>query len=293
MSSDRFQVQVEIEKIIGCPNPLQLSSMKAHFKSQIVKMSISDSQISSLTPAAKLDASGTFFKALLSIVEAMEGLIRGGHSWAVVKLYYSAFYLLRFKMTAMGHVFFKCAGTIYSVELKKKAIPIERSKGKFAGVDVRGDHKTILATYIAHLGTHDILLTNKIGSKSVFEWMMSAREDVHYRKPTFSEPLSDLFYSDLFTEAGLVLWIKNYLNDADVVHCFLEEHCCLATPLVLARNALKEHLIRFKDPPLTPDQGQHLQFKLAGIFQATTDFHRLVAAATMASGAAAARAWHA
>lgn len=288
MSSDRFQVQIEIEKIINCPDPSQLGLQKAYFKGKIAQISISESQLSTLTPAAKVDASGTFFKALLSIVEALEGLTRGGHSWATVKLYYSVFYLLRCKMIAMGHVFFKCAGTIYSVELKKNAIPIERSKGKFAGNDVRGDHKTILATYIAHLGARDILLTNKIGSESVFEWMMSAREDVHYRKPTFSEPVSGLFYGDLFTEAGLVLWINKYLNDPHVIYCFLAEHCCLATPLVLARAALTEHLARFTDPPLTPDQGQHLQSKLAGIFMTTTDFHTLVDSATMASGAAAA-----
>lgn len=261
---------------------------KAHFKEKIAQISISEGQLLTLTAAAKVDASGTFFKALLSIVEALEGLTRGGHSWAAVKLYYSAFYLLRCKMIAMGHVFFKCAGTIYSVELKKNAIPIERSKGKFAGGDVRGDHKTILATYVAHLGSHDILLTNKIESESVFEWMMSAREDVHYRKPTFSEPVSGIFYEELFTEAGLLIWINKYLNNPQVIYCFLAEHCCLATPLVLARAALTEHLARFTEPPLTPDQGQHLQSKLAGIFQTTTDFHTLVISATMASGFAAA-----
>lgn len=287
MSSDRFQVQIEIEKIIGCRDPSQLGVQKTYFKGEIAKISISDSQLSALIPAAKVDASGTFFKALLSIVEALEGLTRGGHSWAVVKLYYSAFYLLRCKMAAMGHVFFKCAGTIYSVELKKKAIPIERSKGKFAGSDVRGDHKTILATYIAHLGARDVLLTNKIGSESVFEWMMSAREDVHYRKPTFSEPVSGFFFGDLFMEAGLVRWMNKYLNDPHVIHCFLENHCCLATPLVLARDVLTEHLAQFTDPPLTTDQGEHLQSKLASIFQTTTDFHTLVALATMASGAVA------
>lgn len=288
MSSDRFQVQIEIEKIIGCPDPSQLGLHKARFKGEIANISISGGQLSTLIPAAKADASSTFFKALLSIVEALEGLTRGGHSWAVVKLYYSAFYLLRCKMAAMGHVFFKCAGTIYSVELKKNAVPIERSKGKFAGSEVRGDHKTIMATYIDRLGTLDILLTNKIGAESVFEWMMSAREDVHYRKPTFSEPVSGFFYGDLFTEAGLAPWINKYLNDPNVIYCFLAEHCCLATPLVLARAALTEHLARFTDPPLTPDQGQHLQSKLAGIFKTTTDFHTLVNSATMASGAAAA-----
>lgn len=287
MSSDRFQVQVEIEKIIGCQDPSQLASQKAYFKKEIKNISISDSQLSTLITAAKVDGSGTLFKALLSIVEAMEGLTQGGHSWAVVKLYYSAFYLLRCKMTAMGHVFFKCAGTIYSLELKKSAVPIERSKGKFAGSDVRGDHKTILATYIGYLGAHDILLTNKIGTESVFEWMMSAREDVHYRKPTFSEPESGFFYGDLFTEAGLVLWIKKYLNDPQRIYCFLEEHCCLATPLVLASATLIAHLNRFTDPPLTPDQGQHLQSKLASIFQVRTDFHTLINSATMASGTAA------
>ena len=281
MSSERFQVQVEIEKIIGCPDPSQLGLQKAHFKGEIAKISISDAQLSALNLAAKEDASGTFFKALLSIVEALEGLVRDGHSWAVVKLYYSVFYLLRCKMNAMGHVFFKCAGSIYSIELKKNAMPSERSKGKFAGSDIRGDHKTILATYIAHLGVRDILLTNRIGSESVYEWMMGAREEVHYRQPTFSEPASAVFFRELRTEPGLALWINKYLNDPNVVHCFLAEHCCLATPLVLGLAALREHIARFSDPPLTPEQGQHLQSKLAAIFKTSTDFHTLISSATM------------
>ncbi|WP_153064239.1 hypothetical protein [Acidovorax sp. ST3] len=285
MSSDRFQVQVEIEKIIGCPDPSQLALKRAYFKGEIGKISISDSQLSTLITAAKADASGTLFKALLSIVEGLEGLTRGGHSWAVVKLYYSVFYLLRSRMMAMGHIFFKCTGTIYSVELKKSAVPIERSKGKFSGSDVRGDHKTILATYIAHLGTHDILLTNKIGAESVFEWMMNAREDVHYRKPAFSEPELGLFYEDLITADGLALWIKRYLSDPQQIHCFLAEHCCLATPLVLARATLNDHLTQFTDPPLTVDQGQHLNAKLAGIFQNETELHTLIKSATMTAAA--------
>lgn len=283
MSSDRFQVQVEIENIINCSNPSELGLRKAHFKGEIAQISISDNQLLVLTSAAESDASGTFFKAMLCIVEALEGLTRGGHSWAVVKLYYSTFYLLRCKMAGMGHIFFKCAGTIYSVELKKGATPIERSKGKFAGSEIRGDHKTVLATYINNFGNRDILLTNKIDTKSVFEWMMSAREDVHYRKPTFSEPISDIFYNDLFNETGLALWINKYLNDPQVIFCFLSQHCCLATPLVLARDALNEHLSRFTSPPLTHDQAQHLQTKLAGIFHNTTDFHTLIHSATMTS----------
>lgn len=287
MSSNRFQVQVEIERMINCLDPSQLGQQKGYFKGEIAKISISENQLLALSTAAQVDASGTFFKALLSIVEAMEGLTRGGHSWAVIKLYYSTFYLLRCKMYALGHVFFKCAGTIYSVELSKNATPIERSRGKFAGSDIRGDHKTILATYINHLGTQDILLTNKIGADSVFEWMMSAREDVHYRDPTFSEPLPGIFYEELFSEAGLITWMSNYLNDPQVIYCFLAEHCCLATPLVLARATLAEYFTRFADPPLSAAQGQHLQSKLAGIFQTTTDFHALINSATMASGSAA------
>lgn len=287
MSSDRFQVQVEIERIIGCSDPSQLGTQKTHFKGKIAQISISESHLSVLNPAAKVDASGTFFKALLSIVEALEGLARGAHSWAVVKLYYSVFYLMRCKMSAVGHIFFKCAGTIYSVELKEGAVPTERSKGVFAGSQVRGDHKTILATYVGHLGVRDILLTNKIGSVSVFEWMMSAREDVHYRKPTFTEPASGFFYQELFTEEGLERWINLYLENPQVVYCFLAEHCCLATPLVLARAALDEHLARFTDPPLTNNQGQYLQSKLSGIIQPATRFHALVNAATLSTAALA------
>ncbi|MFG0593626.1 hypothetical protein ACF8OH_03835 [Delftia sp. WSY_9] len=278
MSSKRFKAQILIEQEIGCSDPAQLAVDKVLFKKKIESLQVSDALIVRLEEATASDAADTFFKALLSIVEALDSIARGGHSWAIVKLYYSAFYLLRCRMAGFNHVFFKCAGNIYSVELVKNSTPVLRSKGKFRGSDIRGDHKTIIATYVNNFAPNDILLSNTIEQISVFEWMMSAREEINYRSPDFVEPLLGHFDKALFSSEGLAYWVNKYLRDPTLVHCFLRDHCCLATPLVLARDVLSGYIGRFNRRPIESDQAEFLGSRLNSIFSGSNDFHDLVLA---------------
>lgn len=283
MSSDRFEVQAAIESEIGCDDPSELTAKKGLFKQRIEAISLTEQLLKTLERAAASDAANTYFKALLTIVEAFEGIVRGTHSWAVVKLYYSTFYLLRCRMAGMGCVFFKCAGNIYSVSLHQGATPILRSKGKFLGSDIRGDHKTTIATYVTDVGKGDALLTNTIESESVFQWMMKARENIHYRSPKFLEPEFGHFEDGLFSEQGLSYWIDKYLQDSSLVYCFLKEHCSLATSLVLAQATLQELGQRFHARPLSSDQYHYMQDRLSLIFRAPNEFYKIVGAAADAA----------
>ena len=119
MSSDRFKVQVAIEKEIGCSDPSQLTAQKGHFKQKIQAITVTGNLLSSLELAAAADASDTYFKALLSIAEALDGIARGTHSWAIVKLYYSVFYLLRCKMANLEQSPSQWVFSIYLIDQLK------------------------------------------------------------------------------------------------------------------------------------------------------------------------------
>jgi hypothetical protein len=284
MSSERFNVQIVIEHEIGCANPSDLAANKAHFKIKIESLVVNENLSTRLREGATSDTSKTFFKAALSIVEAIDGISLGTHSWSIVKLYYSIFYLLRCKIATKNCYFFKCAGNIYSINESKGSKPILRSKGKFLGADIRGDHKTILATYITDFGAGDPLLSNKIGADSeyVFQWIMGARENIHYRNPTFIEPDLGHFDAKLFSSQNLSFWIDKYYSEAVPIHCFLEDHACLATPLILMRDTLRRFVDEFEEPPLTQEQADYLQLRLARIFDRPNSLSNLLETAFFA-----------
>lgn len=235
MSSDRFKVQKLIELEIGCSDPENLRAYKSALESLVVSRSL---QIK-LSVASCDDAAGLYFKAILSITEATVALSRGYHSWAVVKLYYAVFYLMRCILAARLFAIIKCSG-IYTLENNVGAKPVKRDKGSFRGQGIRGDHKTVLATYVADIGSGDKIISNKIGDDTVFEWMMKRREEVHYRAPTFLEPDFHNFEASIHRDGKLGFWVEQYLSDVDFIYCFQENHCCLATALKFAQQASSE-----------------------------------------------------
>lgn len=243
MNSDRFEVQQVIEKELECPSPDQIKSFKAKFEALSVTTALQEK----LEEASKNDAAGLYFKAILSISEAIQAISKGRHSWSIVKMYYAAFYLTRCIFLARSLAVVKCAG-IYTIEIKDGSKPIKRDTGKFRSQSIRGDHITTLATYVSDIGKDDKILSNKILEQSVFEWLMTRREEVHYRIPTFHEPEFRSFEETIQSEGKLTYWIETYLEDDDFIFCFLENHCGLATPLKFAQQASSE--LKTKYPEL-------------------------------------------
>ncbi|MBB3589378.1 hypothetical protein [Sphingomonas sp. BK481] len=225
-SSNRHQFQEVIERYLGCPDPSQLKSYKSTFEA----MSVSDALSSDLTRALKQDVRSTYYKAAISIAEAMVSIRKGYHSWAVIKLYYASFYLVRVAYAVRGYGIFRC-GTLYTLHVSRNSQPIKRS-GK-------GDHKVILNAFIKDYEGSEILLSNKINGQHTFEWLMGKRETVNYRDATFSEPGLSHFESSL-SNGSLDSWITTYLNDASSIYCFLEDHAGLAVPLCFCRQILDE-----------------------------------------------------
>ncbi|WP_157645530.1 hypothetical protein [Burkholderia ubonensis] len=259
-SSDRFQVQQLIELELGCSNPEDLKSYKGTFEA----LTVSDALHAKLVQASSADATGLYFKAILSISEAILAVSKGYHSWSLVKLYYAAFYLTRCIFAARSIAMVKCAG-IYTLKVDVGASPEKRDKGKFRGQDIKGDHKTVLATYIKDVGATDRILSNTINGETVFEWMMRRREEVHYRAPTFFEPEFRGFEISIHEDGKLAYWVNEYLSDSELLYCFQENHCCLATALTFAKQTASELRSSFSGHDLlTEKQAGVIEAMLAG-----------------------------
>jgi uncharacterized protein (UPF0332 family) len=235
MSFDRFRIQTAIEIDLGCLDINQWSS----YKNQFEKFEINSSRKITLEPKLKKDAADLYFKGIYSLTDAIYCISQGRHSWSVVKIYYAVFYLLRCSLATKSIAFIKNRG-IYTIELKIGKKPVKRDTGKYKSQDIRGDHKTTIATYVQLVGDSDILQTNTINGILFYDWLMNLREQINYRERIFHEPDQRYFYASLFDKKTARNQIETYIEDDSFVYCFDEDHCCLAAPLKLAINVQEE-----------------------------------------------------
>lgn len=60
------------------------------------------------------------------------------------------------------------------------------------GEKVSGDHKTTIVTFISVFAETDILLTNTVNEKNVYDWLMNLRNQVNYRERAFTNPIINI-----------------------------------------------------------------------------------------------------
>jgi len=235
INSKRYQLQELIEGWIGCTDPTKLSNYKTQFESHVLTMEMRDTMDNALVE----DGASIFYKGAHTFADALTAAAKGYQSWAIIKLYYSVFYLLRALLAARGYGVIKCKG-IYTLKNESGASPIKRDGQTYKGEKTRGDHKTTIYIFEKEMGSGELLLSNSVGGASVFDWMMDAREAINYRHATFSEPDFDFFEPSIKDEGGALKWITAYLNDETGTYLFLEQHCCISVPLYLIQQVRKE-----------------------------------------------------
>jgi uncharacterized protein (UPF0332 family) len=259
MSFDRYRVQKAIELDIGCIDITKWNSYLPKFKAY----KITESNCEGLLLQLKKDAADTYFKAIFSLADAINGLHQGRHSWSVIKIYYSVFFFLRCSLATSKYVFLKNKG-IYALKLSKGESPERKDLGTYAGERISGDHKTTIVTYISFFKDTDILQSNTIEGMNFYEWIMELRNQVNYREREFAEPCNRYFYDAVFDKNKIKSQVEIYLKDEDYIYCFDKEHCSLAAPLKLAL-AVREQLFNFIDfEPISQNKKMEIEKLVEG-----------------------------
>lgn len=241
MSFNRFRVQSAVELEIGCTDLAKWESYLAKFKDY----EITEDRKTKLISELEKDASDLYFKGIFSLSDALSSLFNGRHSWATIKLYYAVFFFLRCSLASKGFAFLKNKG-IYTLNMSIGEKPIRRDQTKFMGQRVTGDHNTTIATFISLFSDSDILLSNSVEGKNIYEWLMELRNQVNYRERLFTEPNNQYFFPSIFNKSKFKMQVETYLNDDVPIYCFSEEHCALAAPLKLA-TIVRQQLFDFID----------------------------------------------
>lgn len=233
MNFNRYKCQEFIEAEVGCTDPTKLSD----YKDKILEYELSSHKLNSLKSAIIDDCDSLFYKAIVSFLEAIYGVVNGHSSWAIVKLYYSTFYSIRCKLLIEEYAPVKDGkGNIYFLKCKNNEKP-----AKVPGKE-RGDHKVTLKAFSHFMSEHK-LLTNTVDGEgfTVFNWMMDYRELVNYRVNSFIEPEFGYNIIPVFSNPNdLESKLLRYICDENFTYCFLSSDCILATPLVLLVNNYRE-----------------------------------------------------
>ncbi len=223
MSFDRYRAQTSCEAFLGC---LTLDDWwNADFKNFI----LTKSNAYAFNAALKQDACDFFYKGLISLSESIIGFANRQYSWAIVKGYYSVFYMLRADL-ALKEIGLIRHKSIYYLEAREGAKPISKTNNR---AKYGPDHKATINYYIDFFKNTDTLLTQNIEGLNPYEWLMEKREQINYRERVFNEPHAPLFLSSVDNEVlnGNFKTLVSEIVTDPFVKTFQKEYAPLALPI--------------------------------------------------------------
>jgi hypothetical protein len=192
-------------------------------------------QIQQLREALMEDAQSYLYNGIISFGAAVQSIGTKNYGWAIVKLYYSVFYLARAKLAIGGQATIVYDNQKpYLLSLSSKDI-LQQQKGKYAG----STHKLILHLLPKYFSNNS--LANSQVSKDnipVLEWLMKQRECVNYTSARMSDPEPPEILKKIVEDGNISKWLETYKQDP--IYVTDEEHICLAYPFLLIDDTLKD-----------------------------------------------------
>lgn len=213
-------MQEYMEYKVGCSDIGNWSSYKHILQSY--KFNYSD--VCVLNFLCKEDALSYYMKALVTYVQALMGIKDNNTTWAIVRLYYSMFYLTRCRILLSNNIMVRCS-SLHVAELG-----LGEGFSVFQSSKVKGDHQ-LTFKYAEKLqasgAISDLALTNKISDDSVYIWAMKHRERVNYQQRYFSDPVIDDIIKipkDYIIHGELQKLFELYNKDSTHTFCFVEDY---------------------------------------------------------------------
>lgn len=220
---NRSRFQTKFEELVGINDISELQLKKNEFEAYI--LTYSDIQI--LNQELREDAKDYFFTGLISFSEGIDSIYEGRFSWATVKLYYSIFYLVRATMASKG------IGLLRNKSMYRIKLDVGQKVFKTGNKRYNTTHEGTMSHYKDLFSYSDILLTNHVDDKDVYEWMQNAREITNYRESSFLEPdYLDIWekYAEAIQEGTINNLLSIIEKDDTYMYCFQEEYAVVGIP---------------------------------------------------------------
>ena len=171
--------------------------------------------VTGLAGAIDSDIEDAAYAAALSYADALRGLAAGNTSWAVIKLYYSAFYCIRAALL-LDHIIPFHHGEFYLCDAHSGAVKKGgKSSHQWQWSSVR-DFKRLSEWYYS------------TDSTLAYEKLRDLRENANYRFG-FIDPNWPNFLLQA-SNVGLAKSFRTYRDDDTFFYTYLDDHMALAYP---------------------------------------------------------------
>lgn len=257
MSFDRYRAQAFCESLFGCNDFEQFFNIPdSTFESFILDRN----NAFALSNSLRQDARDLYFKGCQSLTESLVSFNNRLYSWAVIKAYYSTFYMIKadFALRDVALIRHKC---IYYLKAQEGSVPTTKGRTGKNRSEYSGDHKSALNYYKDLFSNSDILLSQEIEGMNAYQWLMKKREQINYQERDFKEPNKPIFldYIDSRVVAGEFLnLIDEIKNDTGLILSFQPEFAAIAIPYKRALLTKKNFLDSNISELFSSEQAEHL-----------------------------------
>lgn len=193
-------------------------------KAQYEQTSLTKQQADDYAVLLENEITSYYYKALLSYMESIPAIENRMFSWATVRLYYSVFYAIKAYLACNNVAILRAERKLYYVKAKESEF--------FKRCEDQTDHKGSILTLCKLFKNKDLLLSNKIGELSTYEWMMRRREEVNYKDMDFHDPDAPDFFNKLneaIKQQGIGTVVDMLVKD-NWLYCFQDEYAILGIP---------------------------------------------------------------
>lgn len=185
-------------------------------------------QSGALREAAAADARQHLYSGCLTLAESLRSIQERSYSWAVVKLYYSVFYLLWADLKAQGDVI----AILYGKHVRIRC---------FAGQSLeacaeRTSHALVLRQFMLSR-PNSIIATSQVMNMPALEWLEKVRNRVQYSQPGFCDPAC-IDVLDPFVQTGPAQALAAYQDDTDGLYCSDSDHAVVALSVEALKSAV-------------------------------------------------------
>lgn len=202
---------------------------------------LAEHDVRSLDRGLKSDANQHLYNAILTIHDALCGVINGFYSWSIVKAYYASFYCVQAYNELAGVCIFYVGKKPFICYAKAGRL-IERAR--FPS-DVRGSHQIARELFKREF-PDNFFLSQEIDGKNAIEWQQGWREEVNYRARSFAEPNVPICLQQC-SRLGTRKTINLYFGDDGYQYEFDPFHAMLALPMRLFRQTIKEFQVNLEE----------------------------------------------
>jgi len=226
MSFDRHRAQTLCEGILGC------ATFDDFFLKDISTLTLDAANAYAFKNSLIDDAKDLFYKGHLSLLEGLNGIETKNYSWAIIKCYYSVFYMIKADLALRDYGLIRHRA-IYYLKASAGASPITKGAHGANRTKYSGDHKSAINYYKDLFSGSDILLSQDIDGLNSYEWLMKKREQVNYQERYFNDPNGSDFLSYITNEVAIGNYkklIEDVISDPFII-TFQNEFAPLAIPI--------------------------------------------------------------